>query len=362
MSRAVRIVLAVVIALGLSVAWMHQDGAAQSKQRDNEVTTAEPSESEFSLASDYWNAERTAEAEAIPWYDAEADGQSEQFDAPAELGPPGAVAGGLGTRAAQPRRLLAIRGDFLSDVDFGTANIDDSNEVNKTPILWQQYPYRTVGKLLLTTPSGGSGYCTASNVSGNSKIVTAAHCCYTRGQGWNRNFNFIPANRGTCTTSACRPYGTFPWTSASVLTAWITSGGRQNDVCVLSVGRNSAGQALAPRVGWLGRSWNGSQVVHDYAFGYPSNIDGGLYKYEAAAETYRNCGSTLVNAQGSPMTFGSSGGPWVRTFKRFIAGANNYVHTVVSGHDSCTGTFGQSFNGPRFTSNNIVPLCTAQGC
>jgi hypothetical protein len=62
------------------------------------------------------------------------------------------------------------------------------------------------------------------------------------------------------------------------------------------------------------------------------------------------------------MTYGSSGGPWVQTFKRYTSGAMNYVNSVVSGYDSCTGTFGKSFNGARFTSNNIVPLCTAAGC
>jgi hypothetical protein len=65
---------------------------------------------------------------------------------------------------------------------------------------------------------------------------------------------------------------------------------------------------------------------------------------------------------GCNMTFGSSGGPWVRVLKRYTSGPMNYVNSVVSGVDSCTGTFGASFNGARFTSNNIVPLCTQAGC
>ena len=28
----------------------------------------------------------------------------------------------------------------------------------------------------------------------------------------------------------------------------------------------------------------------------------------------------------------------------------------------CTGTFGMTYNGPRFTDANIVTLCNAQGC
>ena len=65
---------------------------------------------------------------------------------------------------------------------------------------------------------------------------------------------------------------------------------------------------------------------------------------------------------GCNMTYGSSGGPWLRVYRPHESGANNYVNAVVSGYDACTGTFGQSFNGPRFTTDNIVPLCNAQGC
>ena len=52
-------------------------------------------------------------------------------------------------------------------------------------------------------------------------------------------------------------------------------------------------------------------------------------------------------------------GPWIRDYR-----SGNHVDSVVHGYDSttCTGTFGQTFNGARFTSSNIVTLCTAQGC
>jgi V8-like Glu-specific endopeptidase len=200
-------------------------------------------------------------------------------------------------------------------------------------------------------------------ISPNNVIVTAAHCCYDRGtRTWNRNWAFVPAMRENGTTSTQRPYGTYPWTAARVLPAWISSGGRQNDVCVINLGSNASGQTVSSQVGWLGRSWNQSIIQHHFAFGYPSNISSGLYKYECSAESYANCGSSLVHGMGCNMTFGSSGGPWVRVFKRYTSGAMNYVNSVVSGVDSCTGTVGASFNGARFTSNNIVPLCTQAGC
>ena len=71
------------------------------------------------------------------------------------------------------------------------------------------------------------------------------------------------------------------------------------------------------------------------------------------------CGGNTVLNMGCNMTGGSSGGPWVNGYR-----GGNWVNSVVSGYDnaSCTGTFGQTFNGPRFTSTNIVALCNAQGC
>jgi len=334
-------------------------------------TTAIEASGDPQLTSEYWTSERAAEAEALPWYDAEADGAVSPAAAE-RLGPAGSAPGGggaanvqagaaaelapaaLGDNAAAAAQLLTEEGDPVAQ---GTPNIHDNDYVNRQATLWKQYPYRAIGKLLFTNPSGGGSYCTASVVSANNIVVTAAHCCYTRGQGWHSNFSFVPAMR-----VANRPYGTYPWASARVLTAWITSGGRHNDVCLVSLRPNELGQNVSARVGWLGRSWNFPSIQHHFAFGYPSNISSGSYKYEASAESYANCGSATVNAMGSNMTFGSSGGPWIRVFKRFTSGAVNYVNTVVSGYDACTGTFGQSFNGARFTSNNIVPLCTAEGC
>ncbi|HUE86991.1 MAG TPA: trypsin-like serine protease [Vicinamibacterales bacterium] len=317
--------------------------------------------------AEFWTDDRVRSAQPYPFYIPPPGAEALSSDEP--VGPAGAVAGGRGgnSQAADLEELVeAVAADVAAAaaadaepgeiVPLGTANVSDSDFVNKNTRLLKQYPYRTIGKLLFTTASGGNSYCSASVISPNNIIVTAAHCCHNRTK-WHSNWAFVPAMRNTT-----RPYGTFPWASARILTAWITNGTRDTDVCVLTMGPNEKDQKLSKRVGWLGRSWNFSNVQHHFAFGYPSNIDSGLYKYEASAESYANCGNNLVNAMGSPMTFGSSGGPWIRVFKRYTSGAMNYVNTVVSGYDGCTGAFGQSFNGARFTSNNIVPLCTDEGC
>lgn len=336
------------------------------------TTTAKNAQDDKALRHgvQYWTPERARAARPIQWYEAEEDAPGKRHHVKEPTGPAESVEGG---RPTERRKSFTEPGDATPlpsvdttdttapfpaededfDIDFGTADIGDNDYVNRSTALWKRYPYTAIGKLF---SSGGS--CTASVISPNNIIVTAAHCCYNRGTGsWNGSFAFVPAMRRDT-----RPFGTFPYTQARVLTDWITAGGRQNDVCVLSLGPNEHGQTVSAVTGWLGRSWNWPSVQHHFAFGYPSNISAGLYKYECSAESYANCGDGSVNAMGCNMTFGSSGGPWVRVFKRFSSGALNYVNSVVSGYDACTGTFGSSFNGARFTTSNIVPLCTAQGC
>jgi hypothetical protein len=59
------------------------------------------------------------------------------------------------------------------------------------------------------------------------------------------------------------------------------------------------------------------------------------------------------------MTYGSSGGPWILDY-----GTGNHVNATVHGYSgaSCGTPFGVDFNGPQFTSNNILMLCNAEGC
>lgn len=313
----------------------------------------------FATPEAYWTPQRIQQAKPIPFYNEAADPRPRVTDQGEPLGPPTIVPGGKPGDPPKPA-MVAPDQPSASDfsTDYGTQNIGDNDYVNYFNYLQLQYPWRTVGKLFITSPSGGSGWCTASVISPNNVIVTAAHCCYDRtAKAYNKNWTFAPAHRVNVS-----PYGLFSWSSVRVLTNWISSGGRQNDVCVIKLKPRSDGKTVSSLVGYLGRSWNLGAVQHQFAFGYPSNISSGLYKYECSAESYANCGNANVLAMGCNMTNGSSGGPWIRVFKKFRAGAMNYVNSVVSGYDTCTGTFGQSFNGARFTSLNIVPLCTAIGC
>lgn len=333
-------------------------------------TTTIRSKASAAAVESFWTEERMEEAVPLPFYDEEADLKaipSYLYRSQEPVGTPGSTKGGPPKKAGSANLLdeedAGLGGgdelDFLSDpgsdfgVDFGTKDEFDSYPAHKE--VWNRtvYPWRAVGKLYLKTQSGAGGSCSASVIGAKDAIVTAAHCCYDRATGkWLTGFAFAPGKDG-----ASEPYGRFAWSSATVLTAWITSGGRQNDVCVIKTR-----PGLSSTTGWLGRSWNQPQTEHVFTFGYPGNKDSGLRQNVCASENYPNCGSSLVNATGCDKTYGDSGAPWIRVYRPRETGAKNFVNSVTSGIDSCTGSFGKSYNGARFTSNNIVPICKKAIC
>jgi V8-like Glu-specific endopeptidase len=240
-------------------------------------------------------------------------------------------------------------------VPFGTAAVFTGYHVNAHTEMWTNYPYKDIGRLFFTTPSGGAS-CTASVISPHNVIVTAAHCVYDVSlHRFYSNWVFVPAYR-----NGAAPFGTFGARGATVLTAWTTSGSIATDVAVLSLGNNSAGHPVTFYTGWLGRSWNFGSTQSHFTFGYPSNIQSAQFSQACAAESFS--GGTDVLGMGCNMTFGSSGGPWIRVFQPDEVGALNFVNSVVSRGVAGSNTF----FGARFTSNNIVPICapppTGQGC
>ena len=301
-----------------------------------------------------WTREARLAAKPMPM-PAVSPAEPDQAD-PQSLGKAGFTNGG----AAQPSADLKARRQFpeawqgtgdeqLPDDIAGTPAIYTSYRVNSYAPMWKKYPFYTVGRLYFTTPSGNS-YCTASVISPNNIIVTAGHCLWGYGVGWYWNWSFVPADR-----NGAAPYGSFPWASARVLPNWQNTGATRYDVAVITLGNNQYGVPVTNYVGWLGRSWNWDYVQHHHAFGYPSNIMAGKYTYVCAAESFY--GGDDVLGMGCDMTFGSSGGPWIRSFWPYAA-VGDWVNSVVSGGTPGTNTF----YGARFSDFNIVPLCNDQGC
>ena len=290
---------------------------------------------------------------------------------------PGIAAGGAAAADAKARAKAAFPGawgeleamdrmldrgeinpdSLIKTQDFttlGTAGVFTRYSGNINTQMWQYAPWNKIGKLYFTTPSGGRSYCTANVISQRNIIVTAAHCLYTRGQGWHRNFRFVPADR-----FGVAPYGVYGWSSAAIMTNWITIGGRPWDVGMIRLSNNLAtGIPVTSYVGWLGRTWNQPYVMNLHSVGYASNLST-QYTHICAAESFS--GGTDVLAKGCDMTYGSSGGGWLLRYHPYSNSSSyNFVTGVTSG--PYPGGFGTTFVGPRFSSANFVPLCNLYGC
>jgi len=341
------------------------------------ILAEQPSQEAAAAAANYWTRERMLSAKSA---DLLVDPSAAAVDTAAALsgleavGTAGISTGGLPSadadaiaRQAYAQDWAAVEAaaaDILSaglaadtgtngiDSPTGTSQIFTRHQGNLHAPFWTTYPYRTVGKFF-----SSAGSCTASSASGNNVVVTAAHCVYNTGTNtWYANKSFTPAYR-----NGAAPYGNFSTYQCFVLTDWVNlvggfsiNGWSKYDVAVCKMNANSAGQALSSTVGWLGRSWNWPYVQHHHNFGYASNITS-LYTNICSAESFYQTTDTL--GMGCDMTYGASGGPWIRHFAPYQV-INNWVNSVNSG--IYVGT--ANIYGPRFTSNNIVPLCTAAGC
>ena len=129
------------------------------------------------------------------------------------------------------RTLLSMAIVILAAVHAGTARAQTA----------------AIGKLFTN-----SGTCSASVISGNNIIVTAAHCCWNRSNNsWIGGWSFAPGyNNGRA------PYGMFNWAGARVPNSWINNGDIPSDVCVIRLQNNATGRPVTYYTGWLGRAWN----------------------------------------------------------------------------------------------------------
>jgi V8-like Glu-specific endopeptidase len=256
-----------------------------------------------------------------------------------------------------------VTGGFTDEaMPEGTSQTYTAYSVNSLAAVQKVYPHVWVGRLSFKT-SGGTSYCSATAVSGNN-IVTAAHCVYdTTNNIWYSNWVFSPAYR-----AGNAPYGTFTASACTILSAWVNltgsfsiNGWSKYDVAVCTMGKNSLGQTLNGAVGYMGRQWNYGYARSFFDMGYPFNDyknlalpSAGYYLRTCVGESFMQ--TTDTRGIGCSYGPGISGGPWVTYYAQ--GAVSGYVDGVNSG--LYIGT--QNMYGPRFTSNNIVPLCTARGC
>lgn len=368
--RLLRLVLIFVLFATLVVLPVSSDKGSVPQVESGLTVVQEVSPGEVSTTQQIWTKEAMAAAKPYPAPELDADAlASLAAQTLEEQGEPGFAAGGLPDPAAAKKALsrsdtfdgLASL-DVLNFEETGTSNVYTTYGGNAYSQLWKYFPYHTVGTLYFNDVHGGSFRCSASVISPNNIIVTAAHCLYDTEAGhnhWHRNWLFAPAYR-----NGTSPYGN--WTSrwARVLTAYVNaagwSSGIRYDVGLVRLSPNSLGRNVSYYTGYMGRSWNYGSVQNQTEIGYPANLpSGSLYSYISHAETW-GCGTDLL-CYGSNMGSGASGSPLLRKFGPYRGGAYNYVNAVQSG-SSPNGTSPVYNIGPRFSSYNIVPLCTDEGC
>lgn len=379
-SRSVVAAAVVLLLLALSLSAQAQDVTGQaplSAQTGGTISkTASPTQSTAVLQ--YWTSERLAAAQPMPMPQAAQPPRNPRTRPPTVLLGQTAAGGAAAAnaealaRADYPQAWAAAESELADSAalaegpaaEEGTRGVYTSYTVNKNAAVWQTTGHRPVGRLSFLTPFGTS-YCSASVISGQNIIVTAAHCAYdTDTNSWYTNWVFTPAYR-----NGAAPYGSFPYQTCWVLTSWVNLSGGYNiatwaddDVAVCLMRPNSAGRSLSSTTGWFGRQWNYGYVRNVTNLGYAFNNynlvdvpDSGRYMRLCAAETFQL--STNVMGSGCNWAQGMSGGPWTTSYDPFYP-ATTYVNNVNSG--LYVGQ--QNLYGGRFTSSNIVILCNASGC
>jgi hypothetical protein len=207
------------------------------------------------------------------------------------------------------------------------------------------YPYRATGKLYMAF--GGTTYnsvCSASLI-GRSLVVTAAHCVHNYGQqanGWARRVKFVPTK-----SYASEVFGAYETSQYIIPTVYYNGTDTctqtgvvcNNDIAVISLPNNSAGQQAGNLAGFYNYGWNGySYAVPAAAYqgvfgnklfasitqlGYPASHDSGLVQQSNTAYgAFFGSGNLKNTWLGSAMTGGSSGGPWLVNLGIDAVGAN----------------------------------------
>jgi len=219
-------------------------------------------------------------------------------------------------------------------IPYTTTRVQEGPSVNAaTPTsenrLSTTFPYNTVGKLTFS-----QGYCSASIIL-RGVIVTAAHCIQSFGSGGNifTRYRFTPGHYGArgATADQKAPYGTWRRQGLVRPRTWANGrdigcgAARDNDLAVIAI-KPQNGMHIGDVVGAMSYGWNNYSFVtsrktgrlHTAAvstLGYPFLMDRGKIMQRTDGPTYT---TTVCSAgqlwQGSNLTGGSSGGPFVVNF------------------------------------------------
>ena len=252
--------------------------------------------------------------------------------------------------------------EYATTLDVGSLN-EQFTSAQLTPTsAVTTYPYRAVGKLFFTTPSGNKT-CSGSVISPRV-VLTAGHCVHNgngNSTGWYSNFMFVPAfNNGAA------PYLTWHASYISSTSGWVSGGGtvpNAADWGMLEISDqvvNGTTTKLGSAVGFLG--WLTLSTIPNHAtiLGYPAAFDSGQLMHQVLAQSALAVAPN--NAEyGSDMSLGAGGGPWIQNFGTASTGQTgglNSARTRVIGVTSYgyNNTTSLGNGSAIFDNTNFVSL------
>jgi hypothetical protein len=220
-------------------------------------------------------------------------------------------------------------------------------------------------------------------------LVTAAHCAQEFGAGsaFYSNWQFTPGYYGVG-SKPVQPYGIWNWSQVVVSSSWSDGSdtgvgdARNNDLAIIILQPDKKGRLVGDYTGYLSYGWNDPSFVSSpktgnlgvaaiSTLGYPCLLDNCRIMQRTDGPTYlTTVGSALQYWQGSNLTGGSSGGPWIVNFKSqdptFYNGASvgDYADMMVVGvtswgsadpnvsKDNYSSRFGQNAEFPAPSYGN----------
>ena len=298
---------------------------AQTPQ-DQGIVSYTPGAAQLAAAQKYWTPERMAAAKPLDLISVEGEPPEAGEAAALPQGPPVVAPSGTGRGAVA--EALEATVDSISVGGAETLGYAYPFPFNRFQVFdaYKTFPYSTMGVLFFT--QGGVNYrCSAATTNSPERrlIWTVGHCVAAGdGATWSTNVLFVPQYK-----NGNAPKGTWAGCQLFTMTSWFANGNLGEDMGAIKACDRPDGTRIGDVVGYLGFTCNASRVQLWNLFGYPAAAPFNgktLQTCQASHAVNDNNMNPATIGIGCDMTGGCSGGPWVQSFVRNKAGANNYLN------------------------------------
>jgi V8-like Glu-specific endopeptidase len=185
------------------------------------------------------------------------------------------------------------------------------------------WPYSTVVKIYFS--DGGKNFVCSGAVWPNRSVLTAGHCIYNPdAKRFHSHFIVIPQYK-----NGEQPLGS--WGASEVFTTDAWQKGDFSYDFGLIVTEKQAGRNISYYTGYLGAQWNASLNQSWTVIGYPAARPFNGKVQQICIGSYAESDTTnspAAVAIGCDLTGGSSGGPWIVSFRG--TGGGNRINGLMS--------------------------------